>query len=121
MLDRRAPLEDFSVYTAYRLPCLTGRTIAALLRPDPRHRAATVEASLTSRRKPHLIQPVVFDERARKDFAMYLVKRTLNECLYLGSMNFDLDGLAEISAVELEEELRRMICSVSARPGRNDL
>ncbi|MBB4406397.1 MULTISPECIES: hypothetical protein [Rhizobium/Agrobacterium group] len=52
---------------------------------------------------------------------MYLVKKTLNECLHLGSMDFDLEGLAQISAVELEEELRRMICSVSDRPGRNGL
>lgn len=51
---------------------------------------------------------------------MYLVKKTLNQCLYLGSMDFDLDGLAEISAVELDEELRRIICSVSGRPGRNE-
>lgn len=52
---------------------------------------------------------------------MNLVRNAFTGCLHLGSMDFDMEGLAQISAVELEEELRRMICSVSGRPDRNGL
>lgn len=52
---------------------------------------------------------------------MNLFKDAFTKRVHLGSMDFDLDGLAELSAVELEEELRRMICSVSDRPDRNGL
>ncbi len=52
---------------------------------------------------------------------MNLVRNTFTKYLHLGSMDFDLDGLADLSAVELEEELRRMICAVSDRPDRSGL
>lgn len=52
---------------------------------------------------------------------MYLVKNAFTKRLHLGTLNFDLEGLAEISAVDLEEELQRLICSVSDRPDRNGL
>lgn len=52
---------------------------------------------------------------------MNLVRSAFNGCLHLGSMDFDREGLAQITTVELDEELRRMICSVSDRPDRNGL
>lgn len=52
---------------------------------------------------------------------MNLVRSAFTGCLHIGSMDFDMDGLAQISAVELDEELRRMICSVSGRPDHNGL
>lgn len=52
---------------------------------------------------------------------MYLVKHAFTKRIHLGSLDFDLTGLEEISAVDLEEELQRLICSVSDRPDRNGL
>lgn len=52
---------------------------------------------------------------------MNLVRNAFTGCLHLGSMDFDLEGLAEINAIELNEELQRMICSVSGRPDHNGL
>jgi hypothetical protein len=52
---------------------------------------------------------------------MYLVKHAFTKRIHLGSIDFDLDGLEEISTVHLNEELRHLICSVSDRPDRNGL
>ncbi len=52
---------------------------------------------------------------------MNLVRSAFTRCLHLGSMDFDMEDLAQISAVELDAELRRMICSVSGRPDHNGL
>lgn len=52
---------------------------------------------------------------------MNLLKNAFNGCLHLGPMDFDMEGLAQISTVELDEELRRMICTVSGRPDQNGL
>lgn len=52
---------------------------------------------------------------------MYLVKNAFTKRLHLGSLDFDLEGLVEISTVDLDEELKRLICSVSDRPDHKGL
>ncbi|MFK3776912.1 hypothetical protein [Agrobacterium sp. NPDC089420] len=52
---------------------------------------------------------------------MFLVKHAITKRVFLGSIEFDLDGFDDISRIELEEELQRLICSVSGRPNREGL
>jgi hypothetical protein len=52
---------------------------------------------------------------------MYLTKDTIDEASFIGATDIDLFSLKELTTVALEEEIARMICSVSSRPDRNGL
>jgi len=52
---------------------------------------------------------------------MYLTKHTLDSASFIGTTDIDLFSLEEMTTVTLEEEIARMICSVSNRPDRNGL
>ncbi|WP_165504604.1 hypothetical protein [Rhizobium leguminosarum] len=52
---------------------------------------------------------------------MYLSKDILDSASYIGAADIDLLILDDLTTIPLEEEIARMICSVSDRPGRHGL
>lgn len=52
---------------------------------------------------------------------MYLSKDILGSASYIGTIDIDPHFLEDIPTVPLDEEIARLICSVSNRPGRHRL
>jgi len=52
---------------------------------------------------------------------MYPVRNAFTNHVHLGSIGFEIIGVEEIITIALDEELQRLICSVSSRPDRNGL
>ncbi|MBY3029458.1 hypothetical protein HF265_10070 [Rhizobium leguminosarum] len=52
---------------------------------------------------------------------MYLSKDILDSASFIGTADIDLLSLDELTTIPLEEEIARMICCVSDRPGRHGL
>lgn len=52
---------------------------------------------------------------------MYPSKHILDSAFFIGTADIDLPTLDDLTTIPLEEEIARMICSVSDRPGRHGL